>query len=258
MFSAHEHFGQEGVIFPPASGDSGGSGPRLIKEYLQPRERALREVVIRGINAGSRPNLHVGKVDSIANLLAAELPGTPTERMSVRIACRTAVWPADTLGTALTTIWGEASGAFELAPLRRRDVLAALEAHGIAVEDFMRALFAAQAVPFAVKPLTLKMLLSIYQQRGDLPNSCIDLYKQGCLALCARGRCRLNSPPTVVTSCTSAQAPRAIRTSPRRRPPTPNDFLASRGPGPVLPATEQSTKDTAFNPQHVGALQRDV
>jgi hypothetical protein len=198
------------------------------------------------------------RIDSIANLLAAELPGTPTERMSVRIACRTAVWPADTLGTALTTIWGEASGAFELAPLRRRDVLAALEAHGIAVEDFMRALFAAQAVPFAVKPLTLKMLLSIYQQRGDLPNSCIDLYKQGCLALCARGRCRLNSPPTVVTSCTSAQAPRAIRTSPRRRPPTPNDFLASRGPGPVLPATEQSTKDTAFNPQHVGALQRDV
>jgi hypothetical protein len=93
------------------------------------------------------------------------------------------------LGNCTDNHWGEASGAFE-APLRRRDVLAALEAHGIAVEDFMRALFAAQAVPFAVKPLTLKMLLSIYQQRGDLPNSCIDLYKQGCLALCARGRCR--------------------------------------------------------------------
>jgi hypothetical protein len=29
------------------------------------------------------------RVDSIANLLAAELPGTPTERMSLRIACRT-------------------------------------------------------------------------------------------------------------------------------------------------------------------------
>ena len=48
----------------------------------------------------------------------------------------------------------------------------------------MRALFAAQAVPFAIKPLTLKMLLTIYQQRGDLPNSNIELYKQGCLALC--------------------------------------------------------------------------
>ena len=48
----------------------------------------------------------------------------------------------------------------------------------------MRALFSAQAVPFAIKPLTLKMLLTIYQQRGELPNSNIELYKQGCLALC--------------------------------------------------------------------------
>ena len=123
------------------------------------------------------------RIDSIANLLAAELPGTPTERMSLRIACRTAVWPADTLGATLTSIWGEASRAFELAPLRRRDLFTALEAHGIAIEGFMRALLAAQAVPFAIKPLTLKMLLTIYQQRGDLPNSSIELYKQGCLAL---------------------------------------------------------------------------
>jgi hypothetical protein len=124
------------------------------------------------------------RVDSIANLLADELRDTPTERMSLRIACRTAVWPADTLGAALKRIWGEASGAFELAPLRRRDLFTALDAHGIAVEDFMRALFAAQAVPFAIKPLTLKMLLTLYQQQGNLPNSSIDLYKQGCLALC--------------------------------------------------------------------------
>jgi hypothetical protein len=124
------------------------------------------------------------RIDSIANLLAAELPGTPTERMSLRIACRTAVWPADTLGSALTSIWGEASGTFELAPLRRRDLFTTLEAHDIAVEGFMRTLFAAQAVPFAIKPLTLKMLLTIYQKRGNLPHSSIDLYKQGCLALC--------------------------------------------------------------------------
>ncbi len=60
----------------------------------------------------------------------------------------------------------------------------ALDAHGISVERFMRALLAAQAVPFAVKPLTLNMLLAIYRQRGDLPDSNIVLYKQGCLALC--------------------------------------------------------------------------
>ena len=124
------------------------------------------------------------RIDSIANLLASELQRIPTDRLSLRIACRTAVWPADTLGAALTGIWDKAAGKFELAPLRRQDVFMALDAHGISVEDFMRALRAAQAVPFAIKPLTLKMLLAIYQQRGDLPNSNIDLYKQGCLALC--------------------------------------------------------------------------
>jgi hypothetical protein len=124
------------------------------------------------------------RIDSIANLFASELADLPTDRLSVRIACRTAVWPAATLGVALKDIWGGGSGIFELAPLRRRDVVAALDVNGIAVEDFMRALFAAQAVPFAVKPLTLKMLLTIYQQRGDLPDSNIGLYRQGCLALC--------------------------------------------------------------------------
>jgi hypothetical protein len=46
------------------------------------------------------------RIDSIANLLASELPGIPTDRLSIRIACRTAAWPADTLGIALKGIWG--------------------------------------------------------------------------------------------------------------------------------------------------------
>ncbi len=173
----------------------------LVSIYVDLRAFSSEELLYRRIfesetfiawkNGGSHLFLHLDsldeallRIDSIANLLAAELPGLPTDRLSIRIACRTAVWPADTLGIALKSIWGEASGAFELAPLRRRDVFAALETHGIATEGFMRALFAAQAVPFAIKPLTLKMLLAIYQQRGELPNSNIELYKQGCLALC--------------------------------------------------------------------------
>jgi predicted NACHT family NTPase len=123
------------------------------------------------------------RIDSIANLLASELSEVPAERMSIRIACRTAVWPADTLGAALKRIWGNKSGVFVLAPLRRKDVVSALAANDIEFEGFMRALFAAQAVPFAIKPLTLKMLLAVYQAQGDLPKSNLELYKQGCLAL---------------------------------------------------------------------------
>jgi hypothetical protein len=43
--------------------------------------------------------------------------------------------------------------------------------HGIPTESFMRALFAAHARPFAIKPLTLKMLLAVYEQDGALPES---------------------------------------------------------------------------------------
>src|SRR5208337_2733692 len=45
-------------------------------------------------------------------------------------------------------------------------------------------LFGAQAVAFAIKPLTLKMLIGIYKRDGRLPTSTGDLYRQGCLALC--------------------------------------------------------------------------
>ncbi|MEY9463870.1 NACHT domain-containing protein [Bradyrhizobium ottawaense] len=124
------------------------------------------------------------RIDSIANLIADELPNLPTERLSLRIACRTALWPAATLGRALADAFGQGAGVFELAPLRRTDILAALDAHGIRREEFMRALFAAHARPFAIKPLTLKMLLAVYEEDGALPESSVELYRRGCLALC--------------------------------------------------------------------------
>jgi hypothetical protein len=149
------------------------------------------EKMTRWKSDGSRLFLHLDsldeallRIDSIANLIASELPNLPTDRLSIRIACRTAVWPAETLGSALTNIFGEQAGAFELAPLRRADIFTALDAHGIPPEGFMRALFAAHARPFAIKPLTLRMLLAVYEQDGALPDSSIELYERGCLALC--------------------------------------------------------------------------
>jgi predicted NACHT family NTPase len=97
------------------------------------------------------------RIDSIANLLADEIPRHPTSRLSVRIACRTAVWPSATLEPALRSIWGDAAvGVLELAPLRRRDVVAAAEATGLDAESFLRQVHSANAVPFAIKPLTLR------------------------------------------------------------------------------------------------------
>jgi hypothetical protein len=144
------------------------------------------------------------RVETLASLVAEELQAIPSDRLSIRVACRTAVWPAGTLGTAFTNIWEEASvGVFELAPLRRRDVLTALAARGIDADRFIRDLFAAHAVPFAIKPLTLDMLIKIHQRHGSLPSSTAELYRQGCLELAeeqnisrleTRRRGRLNGP----------------------------------------------------------------
>ena len=125
------------------------------------------------------------RIDTVAKLLVNGFCSLPTDRMSVRIACRTAVWPVNTLGTRLKEIWGEKGfGIFELAPLRRRDVLKALSVDNIDPEEFMTRLFGAHAVSFAIKPLTLKMLFRLYKRDGHLPGSTADLYREGCLALC--------------------------------------------------------------------------
>jgi len=149
------------------------------------------EKVQRWKQNGSHLVLHLDSLDeallrieTVANLIAAELPNLPVDRLSFRIACRTAVWPAETLGAELERIWPSQAGTFELAPLRRQDVFTALDTREIPAEGFMKALFAAHAIPFAIKPLTLRMLLAIYRKHGALPESSIDLYKRGCLALC--------------------------------------------------------------------------
>jgi hypothetical protein len=125
------------------------------------------------------------RIDSVAGLLADELPRYPTARMSVRIACRTAAWPHQPLETALKLIWGEdAVGVFELAPLRRRDVTAAAEQRRIDPQRFLDELHTANAVAFALNPLTLNLLFRIFENTGHLPESRTDLYSEGCLSLC--------------------------------------------------------------------------
>jgi hypothetical protein len=125
------------------------------------------------------------RIDSIASLLADELLNYPTARLSLRIACRTAVWPSSTLEVALNRIWGEAAvGIFELAPLRRIDVVSAAEATGNNPDDFIRELYTANVVSFAIKPLTLNLLLDLFKNDGRLPRSVAEIYSRGCLKLC--------------------------------------------------------------------------
>lgn len=111
--------------------------------------------------------------------ISAHLP-----RLRLRIACRTADWP-DTLEQAFQDMWGEDTyGAFELSPLRRKDVQVAAEAQHLDAAQFLSELARTETVPLAIKPITLAFLLESFRDGGQLPASRRELYERGCKMLC--------------------------------------------------------------------------
>jgi hypothetical protein len=125
------------------------------------------------------------RIDSVAALLADEIPKYPLDRLKLRIACRTASWPP-LLERALKSAYGKNSfAATELVPLRRVDVLQAATLSGITDPDsFLARVDELHITSFAIKPVTLKMLLDTFQREGDLPGNVVDLYEKGCSILC--------------------------------------------------------------------------
>lgn len=126
------------------------------------------------------------EVCNIANILAGQLRriASHAARLRLRIACRTAEWPAS-LEHALEVIWGQqAVSVIELTPLRRCDVIAAAEAEGIDPDSFLNEIAQKEVQPFAINPITLKFLMGLYTQSSQLPSTKRSIYEAGCLTLC--------------------------------------------------------------------------
>jgi len=124
------------------------------------------------------------RIDTLYSLLLEELKKLPIERLSLRLACRTADWQTF-LENGLTRLWGEQKvGVYELVPLRKRDVIEAAKANDLIPEDFLQEIDRMEAVPLAFKPVTLNFLLNTYRQNGNLPPTQKELYLQGCTLLC--------------------------------------------------------------------------
>jgi len=124
-------------------------------------------------------------VPTLAQILIDELKSYPVSRLSLRIACRTANWPAF-LEEGLSALWGkEHFEVLELAPLRKRDIALAADVEGVNANTFLAAVREADAAAFAIKPVTLKFLLQKYKLNGHLPTSQKALYAEGCRILCA-------------------------------------------------------------------------
>lgn len=137
------------------------------------------------------------RIGTVVPILEEELRSAPVRRLRLRIACRTASWPA-TLEEALLRLWGADSfGAFELAPLRREDVRLACEIESLSSTDFLNEVQRVRAQSLAMKPVTLRLLLGTFRQNRQLPSSRSELYERGCRLFCdespERRDCRIPS-----------------------------------------------------------------
>ena len=123
-------------------------------------------------------------INILTRILKREIDKLPCDRLNLRITCRTADWK-DSLTEKFQEKWEKDNvGIYELAPLRKEDVIDAVNRQGINADKFLAELSDKQAVPLAIKPITLKFLLSTYLKHDRFPLSQKELYKQGCLELC--------------------------------------------------------------------------
>lgn len=108
-------------------------------------------------------------------------------RLHLRLACRTFVFPT-ILEEGLKELWKEANFAiYELAPLRRIDVIEAAKVEGFSSDKFLKEIDQKDVVPLAIKPITLKFLLNTYHSHhGQFPadQKLHELYLEGCKLLC--------------------------------------------------------------------------
>lgn len=124
------------------------------------------------------------RVESVDALLLSRLKRCDTKRLRLRIGCRSADW-TKLLDKGLTKLWKEDEvKAYQLAPLGREQVRIAAAAEGFDPDDFLSEVLRKGVAPFAVKPLTLRMLLDIYRASRRLPQTQAEIYRQGCLLLC--------------------------------------------------------------------------
>lgn len=150
------------------------------------------------------------QINMLHAMLLREFQRCPIERLHVRVACRVADWPP-AFEHGLRELFGsDEVGVFELAPLRRADVLLAAETGRVKPDDFMAAVEAARAVPLAIKPLTLDFLVRSFRRHHALPDRMADLYEEGCHLLCDESEARqeIRLPRSLTTTQRLAVAER--------------------------------------------------
>lgn len=126
----------------------------------------------------------IAGVKNIVGLLQRRLRNLPFDRLRLYISCRTTAWP-ETLTKLLTDSFGsaEAVALFQFVPLLRGDVALAARLSELDHDAFLAEVDRHNAQALACNPLTLQLLLNIFQSDG-FPASNLELLERGLLALC--------------------------------------------------------------------------
>ena len=124
-------------------------------------------------------------VDNIAALLQRHLRGGPAARLRLRITCRAADWP-EGLGFHLNALFGsDRVERLTLTPLRAEDAEAIARAHlGDDAKAFLGAVVEAGVGPLATLPLSLRLLIEVFQADGRLEGGPADLFERAARHLC--------------------------------------------------------------------------
>jgi hypothetical protein len=119
---------------------------------------------------------------SLSSTLAEFLDQLPHDRLRLRLVSRTAEWPAE-LSLAIAAKWKKGATSLTLAPLREEDVRVAATANGLDAQRFLEEVLHRGAGALAARPVTLRLLLTIYAREGALPHSRAATYNRGCRLL---------------------------------------------------------------------------
>jgi predicted NACHT family NTPase len=164
---------------------SSGSEDRLIKRLFENRD------FDNWANGTHRWLLFLDSFDecpipTLSTLLIDEFKerGVAVDRLCLRLACRTALWP-NILERELKEMWGEDGfQIFEMAPLTRPDVEIAAAKNELDTQRFLAEIDRKEVVPLAIKPVTLALLIGVFGQDEMLPATSVDLYERGLRKLC--------------------------------------------------------------------------
>ncbi len=123
--------------------------------------------------------LDEGPDRTIESILQA-LSELPSQRLFVRLSNRTQSWE-DEHTNELKSLWenDKDCSVLVITPLGRDDVRQSAREKGVNPDQFLMALGERGATAFAVKPITLKMLLTEFVNGGELPQTRNAIYEKG-------------------------------------------------------------------------------